>query len=456
MFDRLPVIGLAGIPRQSRPSYAREFRHLTLWSIVVGAIEGNIAGIVAFKTFDASPVLTSLVWSIPVFMNTLNLFWSVVIRGRRRIPLLITLATFVTLCVCSLALTPATLAGAGWLFAAQMALTHFFFSGLTTLRSSIWNANYPSTHRGRVVGRLQTLRLLIAMTSGGAIAWLFDSDPHMYRVVYPVVALCGLLSLIPARLIRVRGEARTERERPPTEARRGLWQELAAGLRDSAEILRTDRRFARYMNAQFLLGAASFATDGLLVRAIPERLGAGYYASSFLMLQLPAAVMLVSIRFWAPLFDRVGAIHFRVYNSAAWLAVYALTTASMLLVELGGSDWLMTAVALLVLGRVAQGFSQAGGTIAWSIGHLHFSSGDRSDLYMGIHVALTGLRGMLMPIVSVLLNAWIGNVSFAVSIALATASFILFWRLSRDEVRANQPGEQTGQAIVQLRADADS
>lgn len=431
--DWLPVFGTRGIPPLARHSYAVEFRHLLLWSIVAGAIEGNIAGIVAYKTFHASPLLTSIVWAVPVFMNTLNLFWSVVIRGRPRVRMMLLLAAAVTACVLSLAVIPSQPAWAGWLFAAQMALTHFFFSGLTTLRSSIWNANYPASHRGRVVGRLQTLRLLMVMLSGGLIAWLFDAEPGLYRWVYPAVAAVGLVSLIPARRLRVRGEPRALRERNGRGAGGRIRDEIRAGLREAAEILRTDRRFARYMNAQFLLGAASFSTDSLLVRTIPEKLGVGYYTSSLLMLQLPLIVMLLSIRFWAPLFDRVGAVHFRVRNSAAWLAVYVLTTAAMLLVAYGDASWRWAAVTLLVLGRVAQGFSQAGGAIAWSIGHLHFASDHRADLYMGIHVALTGVRGMLMPVLSVWLNALVGNVSFAISILLAGAALILFRRLAADE-----------------------
>lgn len=432
----IPVLGAVGVPALCRRNYAIEFRHLLLWCVLIGSIEGNIAGIVAYKTFGASPLLTSICWAIPVFMNTLSLFWGVVIRGRPRAPLMFRLAGAVLACALSLALVPPEPRWGGWLFAGLLALTHFFFTGLTTLRSSIWNAAYPKSHRGRIVGNLQSLRLTMIMLSGAAVAWVFDSNALYYRLVYPAVVLIGLASLVPLRRLKIRGEGRelrAYRQRNGEPRSRSLLAEFRGGLREAGEILRRDRRFAHYMNAQFLLGAASFSTDGVLVRAIPEALGLGYYASSFLMLQLPVAVMLLSIRYWAPYFDRVGAVHFRVRNTAFWLVVYACTSAAMLLAERGGPAWMWLTLTLLVLGRAAQGFCQGGGAIAWTIGHLHFAPGDQSDLYMGIHVALTGLRGMLMPLLSVWLNATIGNASFAVSVVFAASAYVLFRRLARGE-----------------------
>lgn len=451
MLETIPVPGARSVPTLSRRNYAIEFRHILLWAIVVGAIEGNIAGIVAYKTFNASAALTSLIWSIPVFMNTLNLFWSVYFRGRPRVTTMVRLALAVLVCVLSLGMTPSGPWWSGWLFAAQMCATHFFFSGLTTLRSSIWNVNYPKSHRGRIVGNLQTLRLLVLMLSGATITWLFDHDPGLYRYIYPTLVVVGLVSLLPIRRLRIRGENRELRHyRAITQRpRRPMLAQLVSGLREAATVMRQDRRFARYMNAQFLLGAAAFSTDGLLVRILPERLGFGYFASGFLMLQLPVIVMLTSIRVWAPLFDRVGALHFRVRNSACWVLVYAFTTVSMLLVEFGGQGVLTVALVFLVAGRVVQGFCQGGGAIAWSIGHLHFAPPHQADLYMSIHVALTGLRGMLVPLLSVGLNMLVGNLSFAVSLILALIACRMFWRLAQEEQSQTAAAAATQEQIAE-------
>jgi hypothetical protein len=76
----------------------------------------------------------------------------------------------------------------------------------------------------------------------------------------------------------------------------------------------------------------------------------------------------------------------------------------------------------------------AGGVIAWPLGHLAFASDHRANLYLGLHVALTGLRGLLMPIVAFVLNEQIGNWSFAVALALGIGSNLMYRKLLREEL----------------------
>ena len=77
------------IPPIARRTFALERANLIIWALVLGAIEGNLAGIVAAKTFHASKLLTNVVWAAPIFMMSINIVWGVVIRGRARVPLLI-------------------------------------------------------------------------------------------------------------------------------------------------------------------------------------------------------------------------------------------------------------------------------------------------------------------------------------------------------------------------------
>jgi hypothetical protein len=43
----------------------------------------------------------------------------------------------------------------------------------------------------------------------------------------------------------------------------------------------------------------------------------------------------------------------------------------------------------------------AGGKLGWNLGHNDFASDDQSTLYMGIHVTLTGVRGLIAPLAGV-------------------------------------------------------
>lgn len=427
------------LPPMTRANYFRELRYFALWMLVVGTIEGNIAAIVVKKTFAASDWLTTIVWQAPIFMMGLNVLWGTAIRGRRRLPLFILLTGCAAALIGSVALVnPDWRPWGGWVFAAQICLAHLFVTGLVTVQASAWQLNYPTSHRGRIVGRLQTVRFLLVPLSSAAVATLFDWNPEYFRFVYPSAALLGLLSLLPLRRFRVRGESRQRRELSARLRAAGhgahSFGRLAGGLVEAARILRDDRRFRRYMLAQFTLGAANFFTDPVLVTVLTGQLLLGYFSSNLIMQVIPGVVVWFSIRFWAGYFDRVGVLRYRVVNSAVWMAAYACVAAAMLLVGSEGRGWLWLALPLLVAARLLKGAAHGGGTIAWNIGHLAFARPDQVDLYMSIHVALTGLRALVMPHLGLLANRLLGNGSFVLAVAIALAALLMFRRLVREQV----------------------
>ena len=423
------------LPPLARGNYAAELRQMLLWGVVVGAVESSIASVVASKTFDAPELLTSVVFAIPILVNVLNVLWSVVIRGRRRVRVFVTLAACALIALCSIGLTPAAWQPWGaYAFAAQVALTHLFISGLITLRTTMWKVNYAQSHRARIAGRLQTLRMLLSLLTTALLSVLFDRNPEYYRFIYPLVALIGLASLWPASRIRMRGEkaelrhfrAHVARNHRSEDGRVSLW----AGVRESVSILYNDRVFAKYMLAQFLLGSANFFTDPVLVNVLAKRLDFSYFGSTLLLFQIPIVVLLISIRFWARFFDRVGILRFRIHNSACWVGSYFFVTIATALLGMGGEAAVLAGIVVLVAGRIMNGLGRGGGAIAWNLGHLHFAREHQTELYMGIHVALTGLRGLLMPLLGWVANYYLGWGSFAIAMALALTAHVLFRRMA--------------------------
>lgn len=409
--------------------------HFLLWGVVVGAVEGNIAGIVAQKTFGAGSVLTSVIWATPVFAHALNVFWGAIIRGRRKTPLVFLLVCGAAVCVSSIALNTPSTPLAAWLFAVQMFSTHLFLTGLVTLRTSIWNANYPRSRRAEITGQLHRLRLVVSLTASAAISHLFDLDAALYRYIYPGVALVALISLLPMRRFRIRGERRELRdfqERYRSGANpSGAAPDLLSSLREARQILRTDRTFSEYMVAQNFLGSANFFSDPILLTVLTGTLHYGYFVSSLLMLQLPIVLTLCTIGVWGRYFDRVGVLRFRVLNSRLWILSTALLSSSMLIIGYADATWWTLALVPLVISRLIQGVSGAAGAIAWNLGHLQFANPHQQELYMGIHVALTGIRGLTMPLAGAAAYIVLGNFAFLIAVLFAILAHAKFVALQK-------------------------
>jgi hypothetical protein len=138
----------------------------------------------------------------------------------------------------------------GWIFALQLALSRIFLAGLITVRTSMWGVNYPTEVRAKITGRLQLLRFTMGLFATAAVTQLFTANPEHYRWIYPLVGLIGMLSLLPIRGVRVRGEAAELRQLAERRGAGGT-PGVIANLRQCAAILRQDRPFARYCTAMF-------------------------------------------------------------------------------------------------------------------------------------------------------------------------------------------------------------
>jgi hypothetical protein len=432
-----------GLSLLTRRNYTAELRHLALWGFVTGSVEGTIASVVAAKTFAAPGLLTSVIFAIPIVVNVFNLAWGSLIRGHRRIRTYACLAAAALVLICSIAMTPRGQPWSAWLFAAQIAGTHFFLSGMLTLRTTMWRANYSRIYRAQVAGRLQMLNVLLSLLSMALLSKLFDLNPNYYRLVYPLIVVLGALSLLPLRRMRVRGERAEVRRFRAHEARlqngAGAISRVWNGLKEAAEIMRTDQRFAGYMRAMILLGSANFFTDPVLVAILARREGFSYWSSTFLIYLLPTLVVLISIKFWSKLFDRVGVLRFRVSNSLVWASSYAGLIIAMAMLNVDGRGFFIAAISVLVVARVFNGLARGGGDLAWNIGHLHFANERQTELYMGIHLGLTGLRGATMPILGWIANYYLQWGSFMISLSLALSSFVLFRRMALAERAAAAP-----------------
>ncbi|MEE3373352.1 MAG: hypothetical protein VX346_28710, partial [Planctomycetota bacterium] len=106
-----------------------------------------------------------------------------------------------------------------------------------------------------------------------------------------------------------------------------------------------------------------------------------------------------------------------------------------------------------VVGSVLHAVGMGGSTINWLTGSLYFADRERVALYNSIHVALTGLRGLLAPLVGVLiygstvvvgpltvpglgLGPWLFGLSAALSLC---GSVYMVWMTRWDTGSAESP-----------------
>ncbi len=436
------------VPYMSRLAYVAECRHMLLWSVVVGLAEGNVAAVVVAKTFGGGEWLIAIAAAAPMFAKFVSLIWGMVCVGRRKLKVMGTLAALTTLTLVSITFTPQSETG-GWIFVAQMALAQVFLAGVTTVRSGVWKANYPRKFRGQITARLQLLRAVVSIASMLTVAFLFDREVSAYRYVYPGLALFGVPAIFFLGKMRVRGEhselhqngASGDQLETMVVEPFSLAVLLSPGhvLGEMRRVLREDHRFARYCKALMMVGCGNVLIIPVMASIITRDLDLNYALCIVMLDVIPRGVMMGALFVWAPYFDRVGVVRFRVMNSLCWLA-YILLGAAGTLLMLNASAWgphaTSLALGFYVMSRVFMGMSFGGGALAWNLGHLHFAKPHEAEVYMGIHVTLTGLRGLTMPFIGIWLWMHAGIAVWILASILSLWGLIIYIRMARGETAA--------------------
>ncbi len=418
--------------------------------MLAGLVEGQFASVVVTKTFHGSSFLISLAAAMPYAAYVSSLFWGMLCVGRPKVRLAVICGAGTALCAGFAGAIPLTEWGGVW-FIAQIAAAQVFLAGVVTVRAAIWKSNYPPSDRGQIAARLQTIRSVISVVSVQTASVFCDRDPSAYRFVYPIAALSGLVGVLLLTRIRIRRE-RSELGGRQASSSNGVPRSALAepfsmtallspghAFSQMWRVLREDRRFGTYQVAQSLHGAANLMTIAIIVAVISRDLPLGgrfgFWISAGLITTLPVLALLGSLGRWGALFDSLGVLRFRVVNVVCWtMALMLGLVGSVLTIAAAHGDptFFIAAVAVFGVRGVVNGIAQAGGSLAWNLGHLHFASADNAEVYMGVHVFLAGVRGLIAPLAGMWLWTAVGWWAWVVAIIMALSSLWMYVELAKD------------------------
>jgi len=143
---------------------------------------------------------------------------------------------------------------------------------------------------------------------------------------------------------------------------------------------------------------------------------------------VPLATLPLTVGLWAKLLDKTRIVSYRAKHSWSFVVAIALFTLAVAFKQ----------VWLLWVGGIFFGTAAAGGVLGWNLGHLDFARPEFATRYMAVHVTLTGIRGLIMPIIGVNLYLAIRAVapdmarfSLFVPFAITLVGALLFVRLAQ-------------------------
>ncbi len=427
------------LPPMLRASYSRELLAWWFLPLMLGAVEGGAMGNIVRRAFNdtpgvSTPMLNFAVAAVvasPSLANITSFVWASLAWGRDKIRFIVGLQLATAACVCTVGFASENGVGLFMLVSLVIA-SRIAWTGVITLRTTVWANNYPRADRSKIAGRLATVQAIVFAFVGVGIGKAMDWNERSFHLLVPLSALGGLVGVWIYSKVRLRGQRRLARSERAAAAHHNLTMNPFSVLR----VLLHDARYRRFMTFMFIFGLGNLRLTAPLAIVLHEKFHVGYATGILITTTIPAIVMPIAIPLWQPLMARSHIVQFRSIH--AWS--YVSASLVFLLAAFTGWLWLMFVASLLT------GIGNSGGVLAWNLGHQDFAPPGRDSQYMGVHITLTGIRGLMAPFLAVGIYQWFDSGAagagiwvFAVCLVLNVAGAMGFMMLARGMPRQNPP-----------------
>lgn len=297
------------------------------------------------------------------------------------------------------------------------------------LRNRVMQANYPAARRSSIYSRLAAATSALILLGSWPLGRYLDAGAENWRWLFLGVAVVGLGE----RLIWHRmpdnpafAHARPALSSPDWMGRIPTWHQLAQPVRRMRQVLDRNKDFARWEGQFMIYGLAFFIISTVQPGYLVEGLGLSYSQISVGQLALLRLGGVLTL----PL---MGRFHDR-YNPATFCGGVFLLLAFFPLL-LSTCLYLPEGVRLVpfYLAFLLQGMAMSGVAVAWSMSSLVFAGDEDGALYQGIHVTLTGFRGLLGPLLGLLIKMTLGwSAAFWIASGLLLVAGSLMQRQGRE------------------------
>jgi MFS family permease len=418
------------VPTLARINYRHELTSALFFPIALAAVEGSIIGVVVKKGFGAAVPPTVLAFVVgllvaaPEMANITSFAWAALAHGKHKIRFISALQAFVVLMVAVVALAPRTPGGLVLLTAAVVC-ARIAMAGVFTLRATVWGNNYERRHRARITSKFSTIQVVVIATVALVLGYMQDISRESFGVIVLVACSFGAIGVYSYSRIRLRGHRALIR----TELSHRGHDRPSFNPISVLRVLKQDHRYARFMACMFVIGTGNLMLTAPLALTLADEFGQGSLGSMIIMSSLPFFVIPFAIPFWSRLLGHRHVVSFRAIHS--W--VFVVSQSIILLAAVTRT------LELMYLGAFVQGIAFAGGALAWNLGHLDFAPPHKTAQYMGVHVTLTGIRGLFAPLVAVSIYEFLRHfrpgsehLVFVLSVLLCIIGAIGFGKLARD------------------------
>ena len=374
----------------SRPHAWLELQAWAMLAVPTGLLAGGVVGVLINTTFVGGisnwtiGITTALVTGAGPLANVFSTVWSRWSQGKDKVAALTLLKTLFTACLFVVPLVPINPIGLTVLVTAVLG-AQVFWSGIITIRAIVWRANYPRAARTAFAAHTQIIVSIVMSLVGATAGLAFDLDANSFRWVFLGSAIFSVLGIFSFKRVRVRHQ----KQLLISEARTKNSGAFRFG--DAFRVLQDDATYRKYLLWQFIFGSGNLMSIAPLILVLTHHMEVPGLTQILITASVPTLLMPATTPFWARVLTTHHAVAFRALNSRVFVVASATVFAGAVLQSL----------PLLWISAVLVGSAFGGGMLVWNLGHNDFAPQERNVEYMSVHVTLTGIRGLIAPLIGV-------------------------------------------------------
>jgi len=387
---------------------------LLLWGAVFNGVVqslGQTQDIIARKALHAQDwqlMLMTMIWPIS---NFFSIWWGRIFENSCHKSRLIFMAGVIG---------RLTLVAAIWIVTMNqyMVLLALLFSSNSLLipaQNSIYQRNISSHRRARLYGYTISLGMLVSVIFTFGAGRLLDIREESFRWILVATGLCGFISSALYASIRIQDPLTLKScERP-------RFKDMALDpIRRTLSLLKTNKPFAAFERSFSIYGMGFIMMQPIIPIYMVDKLQLSY-TSNFLAKGVLSQLGLLLL---SPL---IGKLHDRMHPFRFISASFALLMVFPLLF-ISSSLWVGSPIAVVIVfvAYLIFGIAMTGVNIAWNMSSIFFAGKEDASMYQSVHVTMTGIRGLIAPVLGfTLLKVFnISAVFFVAAGFLAWASLI--------------------------------
>jgi len=423
-------------PRLADPRQREAFREHLLSSAWGGVSNGVIilTDVILAKALGAPGWQITLFATLGPAANLFSFYWAGAVQGRRKAGAFLLAALMGRLPLAALVL---------WTASPALILLSFLHSVATALlitaANALYQTRYPEESRPLCFGIATSVGTAAAIATTLGSGLILQTREQSYPWLFALAGLAGFVSAY--HLYRMEadrnerrdmlgwlriGWAALRRTLSPESPARESRPTLMESLRLASRTFRENPEFVRFERNFMLYGFAFLSLIPVLPIYIVRELSMDYNqlsASKGLWSQIGLVALSPILGIWL---GKLRPIRFTgriflllaLYPLCLWISTIPLIH--------GRVDWVYA-------GLLFYSVAMAGVNLSWTLGSMHFAGEEEASMFQGMHVALTGVRGLLAPTLGYGIQRVFGSAAaFLFSTALFALAGLLMLKQDRD------------------------